>query len=69
MNIVVTLCRIGVLSTHKIASRRSPICLTFVSLILSLIFHKTVRPICLKFLLMFSQGENKKEVIYLWEKD
>ena len=43
--------------------------LTFVSLILSLIFREKIRAICLKFFLIFSQGENKKEVIYLWEKD
>ena len=43
--------------------------LTFVSLNLSLIFCKKVRDIFLKFLLIFSQGESKKEVIYLWEKD
>ena len=35
--------------------------LIFISLILSLIFEKKVRAICLKFLLIFSQGENKKE--------
>ena len=39
--------------------------LIFVSLILSLIFQKKVRATCLKFLLIFSQGENKKKVIYL----
>ena len=38
--------------------------LTFVSLI----FITLVRAVCLKFLLIFSQGENKKQVIYLWEK-
>ena len=38
--------------------------LTFVSLILSLIFQSNVTAICLKFLLIFSQRENKKEIIY-----
>ena len=43
--------------------------LIFISLILSLIFQKKVRAICLKFLKIFSQGENKKGVVYLWEND
>ena len=41
----------------------------FISLILSLIFQKKIRAICLKFLLIFSQGKNKKGVVYLWEND
>ena len=32
-------------------------------------FQKKVRAICLKFLLIFSQGENKKGVVNLWEND
>ena len=39
--------------------------LTFISLILSLILQERVRAICLK--LIFSQGENKKGAVYLWE--
>ena len=50
-----------------IISKSSFVCnenLTFVSLILSLIFQSKVTAICLKFLSIFSQRENKKEIIY-----
>ena len=40
--------------------------LTFVSLMLSLIFQSKIRVICLKFLLIFSQGENKKEIQFIY---
>ena len=59
------------MAENLIISKCSFVCnemLTFVSLILSLIFHNKVPAICLKILLIFSQGENKKDIQFIYGK-